>query len=56
MTSGSFSPSLGYGIGMGYITPEYKDAGTQIKLTDSKVQLEAEIIKRPFYKDGSLKK
>ena len=56
VTSGSFSPSLGYGIGMGYITPEYKDAGTQIKLTDSKVQLEAEIIKRPFYKDGSLKK
>ena len=56
VTSGSFSPSLGYGIGMGFVSSEYKEAGTIITLTDSKAQLEAEIIKRPFYKNGSLKK
>ncbi len=56
VTSGSFSPSLGCGIGMGYVSPEYKDTGTLITLTDSKVQLEAEVIRRPFYKAGSLKK
>jgi aminomethyltransferase len=56
VTSGSFSPSLGFGIGMGFVAPEYKEAGTDIILTDSKVQLEAQIVKRPFYKNGSLKR
>jgi aminomethyltransferase len=56
VTSGSFSPSLGCGIGMGFVSPDYKEVGTIFSLSDLKVNLEAEVVKRPFYKQGSLKK
>jgi aminomethyltransferase len=56
VTSGSFSPSLGCGIGLGYILRGYKNLQEPIILGDEKVSLEAQIVKRPFYKKGSLKK
>ncbi len=54
VTSGSFSPSLGVGIGLGYIT-EKLAVGEDITLTDNAVKIEAKIVKRPFYKKGSVK-
>lgn len=55
VTSGSFSPSLSCGIGMGYIDPEYNKAGTKIVLRGPNVEIEAAIAQRPFYKKGTVR-
>jgi aminomethyltransferase len=55
VTSGTFSPGLNAGIGIGFISLHSKDAGTQILFGDDKSKAEAMVAKRPFYKNGSLK-
>jgi len=50
VTSGTMSPSLGIGIGMGYVTSEYKKVGTQINIQIRKKAVPATIVKLPFYK------
>lgn len=55
VTSGSYSPSLGCGIGMGYIAEQYCDNGTEISLQHENVKINAIVVKRPFYKKGSLR-
>jgi aminomethyltransferase len=55
VTSGTFSPALQVGIGIGFMGPRPKDAGTQIFFGDEKNKTAAIIAKRPFYKNGSLK-
>ncbi len=52
VTSGSFSPSLGSGIGMGYTEIELP-AGEQITLTENAVSIAAKVVNKPFYKNGS---
>jgi len=54
VTSGSFSPSLGVGIGMGYVEDEIS-MGEEIILTENAVSIPAKVVKKPFYKDGSVK-
>lgn len=54
VTSGSFSPSLGLGIGMGYVSTEVS-LGEEIKLTEGTVSICAKVVKKPFYKTGSAK-
>jgi len=54
VTSGSFSPSLGFGIGMGYVSGEVA-LGEEIKLTEAAVSISAKVVKKPFYKTGSVK-
>lgn len=54
VTSGSFSPSLGLGIGMGYVKEDLP-AGEDIVLTENAVAIEAKVAKRPFYRNGSVK-
>jgi len=53
VTSGSFSPSLSCGIGMGYVDQEYEEEGTKITVKDAAVEIEAIITKKPFYKKGT---
>ncbi len=53
VTSGSFSPSLLCGIGMGYIDKEFASLGTGLVLKDGNVEIEAEVVKKPFYKKGT---
>ena len=55
VTSGSFSPSLSCGIGIGYAGPECSVLGTNIVLKQDSVELEAEVTGRPFYKNTSLR-
>ena len=55
VTSGSFSPSLGCGIGMGYVYSELAP-GEQVLLSEGAVSISAKIVKKPFYKNGSAKK
>ncbi len=55
VTSGSFSPSLSRGIGMGYIESAYNNSGTQITIKQGSVEIEATIVDKPFYKQGSVR-
>ena len=50
VTSGTSSPSLKLGIGMGYVTKELSKVGTEIFLEIRGRQLKAEIVKLPFVK------
>lgn len=54
VTSGSFSPSLGVGIGMGYVSREVK-AGELVDLIEGTVSINAKVVNKPFYKNGSAK-
>lgn len=48
VTSGTFSPSLNYPIGMGYVKPPYRKAGTKIHIKAGSKFLEATVTKLPF--------
>ena len=50
VTSGSMSPSLGIGIGMGYVPSEYGIPDTEIYIVVRKRKLKAKVAKPPFYK------
>jgi aminomethyltransferase len=48
VTSGSFSPSLSVGIGMGYIK-EKLDIGTKLLVKDQATEIPVVIVPKPFY-------
>ena len=50
VTSGTMSPCLQKGIGMGYVPRVLAKAGTQIHIQVRKKAIPATIIKLPFYK------
>ena len=48
VTSGTQSPSLGFGIGMGYVSTEYSNAGTDIYIKIREKVLKAKVVTLPF--------
>jgi len=50
VTSGTMSPSIGKGIGMGYVTTEFSSLGSQINIQIRKNAIPATVVKFPFYK------
>ncbi|MEX6625392.1 glycine cleavage system aminomethyltransferase GcvT [Tenacibaculum salmonis] len=50
VTSGTMSPSLGKGIGLGYVTKENSKLDSNIFIQVRKKQLAAKVVKLPFYK------
>jgi aminomethyltransferase len=48
VTSGTMSPCLKVGIGMGYVKPEFAKAGTQIAVVVRGRLLKAEVVRLPF--------
>ena len=54
VTSGSFSPSLSVGIGMGYVDVPCP-VGSEILLKENDVEIAATVTKGPFYKNGTAK-
>ncbi|MDR1671231.1 MAG: glycine cleavage system aminomethyltransferase GcvT [Alistipes sp.] len=48
VTSGTMSPMLKEGIGMGYVKPEYAAAGTEISVIIREKPLKAIVVKLPF--------
>jgi aminomethyltransferase len=50
VTSGTSSPSLGYGIGLGYVTSYKATIGSKIFIQVRNKSLKAEVVKLPFYK------
>lgn len=49
VTSGTFSPSLQKGIGLGYVNVPYHEVGTSISLAIRTKEVAAKIVKTPFY-------
>lgn len=54
VTSGTFSPSLKKGIGMGYVGLPYTEPGERLTIM-AKEPITVEVIKGPFYKKGTHK-
>jgi len=50
VTSGTMSPSLGKGIGLGYVTVENSKVDSDIFIQVRKKQIPAKVVKLPFYK------
>ena len=50
ITSGTWSPTLGEAIAMGYVPPEIAQTGTELHVEIRGNQYPATIVKRPFYK------
>jgi aminomethyltransferase len=55
VTSGVFSPILGRGIGIGFVTPELTAFGTPLTISHERVSMEATVCELPFFKDGSVR-
>ncbi len=49
VTSGTQSPSLGKGIGMGYVKVDYSKVGTNLYINIRGNYVKAQIVKMPFY-------
>ena len=54
ITSGTMSPSLGKGIGLGYVSTPFKSIGTELDIEIRGRKKRAKVVKAPFYKQGSL--
>ena len=54
ITSGTMSPSLGKGIGLGYVSTPFKSIGTELNIEIRGRKKNATVVKAPFYKKGSL--
>ena len=54
ITSGTMSPSLGFGIGIGYVNVNYSNIGREIQIDVRGKLKKAVILKPPFYKNGTL--
>ena len=54
VTSGTISPSLNVGIGMGYLDKDFAQKGSLIFISIRKKMRSAQIVKSPFYKKGTL--
>lgn len=50
VTSGTMSPSMKKAIGLGYVTLDHKDVGSEIFIQVRNKSLKAEVVKLPFYK------
>ena len=50
VTSGTMSPSLGKGIGLGYVPMAFTDIGSTISIQIRKKAIPATVVKLPFYK------
>ena len=50
VTSGTQSPSLSLGIGLGYVKPEFAKAGTQIEIEIRGRRAPAEVVAKPIYR------
>ena len=50
VTSGTLSPSLSYGIGLGYVESNYAKSGTSIEIEIRNNRFPAEVVKRPIFR------
>ncbi|MDQ3605989.1 MAG: glycine cleavage system aminomethyltransferase GcvT [Gemmatimonadota bacterium] len=55
VTSGVVSPTLGSGVGIGYLPAEAAKPGSEIEIVIRDRALAAEVVRPPFYKEGSVR-
>ena len=56
VTSGVVSPSTGQGVGLAYLPAEAAKPGTAIEIMIRDRAVPAEVVKPPFYTEGSLRR
>jgi len=56
LTSGTVSPTLGEGIGMAYLPTPFAREGTRVRVRIRDRDLQAEVVRPPFYRGGSLRR
>jgi aminomethyltransferase len=56
VTSGIVSPSLGVGIGMAFVAPAAAKPGTRIEVVIRGQGVPAEVVRPPFYTEGTVKR
>jgi aminomethyltransferase len=56
LTSGTVSPSLGFGIAMGYVGSEQAAPGTRLEIDARGRALDAVVVRPPFYTAGSIRR
>lgn len=56
VTSGGFCPSLEQGMGMALVPPRLTGVGHKLSIDARGRVIEARIVERPFYKEGSVRK
>lgn len=56
VTSGGHSPMLEQGIGLAYVSADASKVGTKLEIMVRDKPVPAEIVRPPFYKDGSVRK
>jgi aminomethyltransferase len=56
VTSGSFSPSLGCAIAMGYVKKEHCGIGTRLLINTGKTELKGVVAETPFYKEATARR
>lgn len=50
LTSGTFSPTFGRGVGLGYVRAEYAKPGTQLEIEVRGERHPARVVKKPLYR------
>ncbi len=53
VTSGTQSPSLNLGIGLGYVPPEFAAAGTALEIEIRGKRADAQVVRKPIYRKPS---
>jgi aminomethyltransferase len=53
VTSGSFSPSLGYAVAFGYVSLQMSAVGNQLRIRTDRQELAGTIVDLPFYKKAT---
>ena len=55
VTSGSFAPSLGRAVSLGYVPWAHRAPGTRFEILSGRRTLRAEVVALPFYKKGTVR-
>lgn len=53
VTSGTFSPTLSFGVGMGFVKPGFAATGERVEIRIRERNVPAEVVKLPFYQRRS---
>ncbi|MCX7004571.1 MAG: glycine cleavage system aminomethyltransferase GcvT [bacterium] len=53
VTSGSFAPSVGTAVALGYVPKEHVQVGTALQIDTGRARLDARVVPLPFYTNGT---
>ncbi len=56
LTSGTVSPSLGVGVALGYVSSHVAAPGTRVSVHIRGKEVPAEVVRPPFYRNGSIRR